>query len=59
LDKLDFSSGASEKTQDPTMAPENVTEGGIMLLATGTVSSEPTQQFTPPATTAKAGNVST
>ncbi|KAM6349992.1 dyslexia-associated protein KIAA0319 homolog isoform 2-T2 [Podargus strigoides] len=53
-DKLDFSPGVSEKTQTPTMAPENVTEGGIMLLPTNTVSSEPMQRFTPPATAAKA-----
>ncbi|XP_054672510.1 dyslexia-associated protein KIAA0319 homolog isoform X4 [Grus americana] len=36
------------------MAPENVTEGGITLLSTNTVSPEPMQQFTPPATDAKA-----
>ncbi|GAB0183920.1 dyslexia-associated protein KIAA0319 [Grus japonensis] len=53
-DKLDFSPGVSEKTQTPTMAPENVTEGGITLLSTNTVSPEPMQQFTPPATDAKA-----
>ncbi|XP_009815400.2 dyslexia-associated protein KIAA0319 homolog isoform X1 [Gavia stellata] len=53
-DKLDFSPGVSEKTQTPTMAPENVTEGGIILLPTNTVPSEPMQQFTPPATAAKA-----
>lgn len=58
-DKLDFSPGVSEKTQTPTMAPENVTEGGITLLSTNTVSPEPMQQFTPPATDAKAGNVLT
>lgn len=40
------------------MTPENVTEGGIMLLPTNTVPSQPMQQFTPPATAAKAGNVS-
>ncbi|NWX41005.1 K0319 protein, partial [Steatornis caripensis] len=51
-DKLDFSPGVSEKTQTPTMAPENVTEGGIMLLPTNTMSSEPMQQLTPPATAA-------
>ncbi|NXX10678.1 K0319 protein, partial [Podargus strigoides] len=56
-DKLDFSPGVSEKTQTPTMAPENVTEGGIMLLPTNTVSSEPMQRFTPPATAAKADTV--
>ncbi|XP_074002486.1 dyslexia-associated protein KIAA0319 homolog isoform X2 [Numenius arquata] len=53
-DKLDFSMGVSEKTQTPTMAPENVTEGGTMLLPTSTVPPEPMQQFTPPATAAKA-----
>ncbi|XP_075561435.1 dyslexia-associated protein KIAA0319 homolog isoform X2 [Pelecanus crispus] len=53
-DKLDFSPGVSEKTQTPTVAPENVTEGGIMLLPINTVPSEPMQQFTPPATAAKA-----
>ncbi|XP_075601299.1 dyslexia-associated protein KIAA0319 homolog isoform X3 [Balearica regulorum gibbericeps] len=53
-DKLDFSPGVSEKTQTPTVAPENATEGGIMLLSTNTVSPEPMQQFTPPATDAKA-----
>lgn len=58
-DKLDFSPGVSEKTETPAMAPENVTEGGIMLLPTSTAPSEPMQQFTPPATAAKAGNVST
>ncbi|XP_074939981.1 dyslexia-associated protein KIAA0319 homolog isoform X3 [Phalacrocorax aristotelis] len=52
-DKLDFSPGVSEKTQTPTVAPVNVTEGGIMLLPTNTVPSEPMQQFTPPATPAK------
>ncbi|NXT43204.1 K0319 protein, partial [Pelecanoides urinatrix] len=56
-DKLDFSSGVSEKTQNPTVAPENVTEGGIMLLPPNTVPSEPMQQFTPPATAAKADTV--
>ncbi|KFV57904.1 Dyslexia-associated protein KIAA0319, partial [Gavia stellata] len=56
-DKLDFSPGVSEKTQTPTMAPENVTEGGIILLPTNTVPSEPMQQFTPPATAAKADTV--
>ncbi|NXJ02296.1 K0319 protein, partial [Psophia crepitans] len=55
--KLDFSSGVSEKTQTPTMALENVTEGGIMLLPTNTVSPEPVQQFTPPATDAKTDTV--
>ncbi|XP_032854817.1 dyslexia-associated protein KIAA0319 homolog isoform X2 [Tyto alba] len=56
-DKLDFSPGVSEKTQTPTVAPENVTEGGIMLLPTNTVPSEPTQQFTPLATVAEADTV--
>ncbi|NXG86742.1 K0319 protein, partial [Stercorarius parasiticus] len=56
-DKLDFSTGVSEKTQTPTMSPENVTEGGIMLLPTSTVPSELMQQFTPPATAAKADAV--
>ncbi|NXV85318.1 K0319 protein, partial [Calonectris borealis] len=56
-DKLDFSPGVSEKTQNPTVAPENVTEGGIMLLPPNTVPSEPMQQFTPPATAAKADTV--
>ncbi|XP_010002822.1 PREDICTED: dyslexia-associated protein KIAA0319 homolog isoform X1 [Chaetura pelagica] len=55
-DKLDFSPGVSEKTQTPTVAPENVTEGGILLLPTN-VSSEPMQQFTPPSTAAKADTV--
>ncbi|NWU24290.1 K0319 protein, partial [Dyaphorophyia castanea] len=53
-DKLDFSPGVPEKTQTPTVAPENSTEGGIMLLPTNTAPSEPMQQFTPPATAAKA-----
>ncbi|KAM9228041.1 dyslexia-associated protein KIAA0319 homolog isoform 2-T2 [Leptosomus discolor] len=53
-DKLDFSLGVSEKTQTPTVAPENVAEGGIMLLPAHTVPSEPMQQFTPPTTVAKA-----
>ncbi|NXK47285.1 K0319 protein, partial [Chauna torquata] len=56
-DKLKFSPGVSEKTQMPTVAPENVTEGGIMLLPTNTVPSEPMQQFIPPATAAKADTV--
>lgn len=58
-DKLDFSPGMPEKTHTPTVAPENATEGGIMLLPTNTAPSEPVQQFTPPATAAKPGNVST
>lgn len=49
----------SDKAQTPTVAPDNVTEHGIMLLPSNTVPSEPMQQFTPPATAAKAGNVST
>ncbi|NXQ16781.1 K0319 protein, partial [Peucedramus taeniatus] len=53
-DKPDFSPGVSEKTQTPTVAPENVTEGGIMLLPTNTAPSQPMQLFTPPATAAKA-----
>ncbi|XP_036235173.1 LOW QUALITY PROTEIN: dyslexia-associated protein KIAA0319 homolog [Molothrus ater] len=53
-DKPDFSPGMSEKTQTPTVAPENATEGGIMLLPTNTAPSEPMQLFTPPATAAKA-----
>ncbi|NXI00200.1 K0319 protein, partial [Pachycephala philippinensis] len=53
-DKLDFSPGVPEKTQTPTVAPENATEGEIMLLPTNTAPSEPMQQFTPPATAAKA-----
>ncbi|NXM61899.1 K0319 protein, partial [Illadopsis cleaveri] len=53
-DKSDFSPGMSGKTQTPTVAPENATEGGIMLLPTNTAPSEPMQQFTPPATAAKA-----
>ncbi|NXQ99752.1 K0319 protein, partial [Sagittarius serpentarius] len=56
-DKLDFSPGVSEKTQTPTVAPENVTEGGIMLLPTNTVPSQPMQQFTAAATAAKADTV--
>ncbi|NWW58984.1 K0319 protein, partial [Ifrita kowaldi] len=52
-DKLDFSPGMPEKTQTPTVAPENATEGGIMLLPTNTAPSEPMQEFTPPATAAK------
>ncbi|NXB81000.1 K0319 protein, partial [Donacobius atricapilla] len=53
-DKPDFSPGVSEKTQTPTVAPENATEGGIMLLPTNTAPSELVQQFTPLATAAKA-----
>ncbi|XP_069665323.1 dyslexia-associated protein KIAA0319 homolog isoform X2 [Haliaeetus albicilla] len=55
--KLDFSPGVSEKTQTPTVTPENVTEVGIMLLPTNTVPSQPMQQFTPPATADKADTV--
>lgn len=58
-DKPDFSPGMSDKTQTPTVAPENATEGGIMLLPTNSAPSEPMQLLTPPATAAKAGNVST
>ncbi|NXS52747.1 K0319 protein, partial [Brachypteracias leptosomus] len=56
-DKLDFSPGVSEKTQTPTMVPENATEGGILLLPTTAVPPEPMQKFTPPATAAKADTV--
>ncbi|XP_027531822.1 dyslexia-associated protein KIAA0319 homolog isoform X3 [Neopelma chrysocephalum] len=56
-DKLDFFPGVSEKTQIPTVSPENVTERGIMLLPSNAVPSEPMQQFTPPATAAKADTV--
>ncbi|XP_027509866.1 dyslexia-associated protein KIAA0319 homolog [Corapipo altera] len=56
-DKLDSFPGVSEKTQTPTVSPENITEGGVMLLPTNTVPSEPMQQFTPPATAAKADTV--
>ncbi|XP_050166050.1 LOW QUALITY PROTEIN: dyslexia-associated protein KIAA0319 homolog [Myiozetetes cayanensis] len=56
-DKLDFFPGVSEKTQTPTVSPENVTEGGITLLPTSTVPSEPMQQFMPPATAAEADTV--
>lgn len=52
-DKLDFSPGMPEKTQIPTVAPENATEGGVMLLPPNTAPSESMQQFTPPATAAK------
>ncbi|XP_071592403.1 dyslexia-associated protein KIAA0319 homolog isoform X3 [Heliangelus exortis] len=51
-DELDFSSGVSDKTQTPTMAPENITEGAVMLLPTNSVSSDPMQQSTPPAAAA-------
>ncbi|NXN00886.1 K0319 protein, partial [Sylvia borin] len=53
-DKSDFSPDMSEKTQTPTVASENTTEGGIMLLPTNTAPSELMQQFTLPATAAKA-----
>ncbi|NXJ82668.1 K0319 protein, partial [Trogon melanurus] len=56
-DQLDFSPSVSEKSQTPTMAPENVAAGGIALLPTNTVPSEPTQQFMPPATAAEADTV--
>ncbi|XP_037237711.1 dyslexia-associated protein KIAA0319 homolog isoform X3 [Falco rusticolus] len=56
-DKPDFPPHVSEKTQTPTAAPENVTEDGIMLLPTNTVPSEPMQQFTLPATAAKADTI--
>ncbi|XP_059707294.1 dyslexia-associated protein KIAA0319 homolog isoform X1 [Haemorhous mexicanus] len=52
-DKPDFSPGMSEKTQTPTVAPENATEGGIMLLPTNAAPSKPMQLFTPPANAAK------
>ncbi|NXP28521.1 K0319 protein, partial [Scytalopus superciliaris] len=55
-DKLDFSPDVSEKTQAPTVSPENVTEGGIMQLPTNAVPSESMEQFTPP-TTSKADTV--
>uniref|UniRef100_A0A8C3MIG9 Uncharacterized protein n=1 Tax=Geospiza parvula TaxID=87175 RepID=A0A8C3MIG9_GEOPR len=53
-DKPDFSPGVSDKTQTPIVAPENATEGGIMLLPTNAAPSESMQLFTPPATAAKA-----
>ncbi|NWV42164.1 K0319 protein, partial [Grantiella picta] len=53
-DKLDFSPGMPEKTQAPTVAPDNATEVGSMLLPTNTAPSEPMQQFTAPATAANA-----
>ncbi|NXT17919.1 K0319 protein, partial [Syrrhaptes paradoxus] len=56
-DKLCFSPSVSEKTQAPTVAPENVAEGGIVLLPTNTVSPEPVQQFIPSATAAEADAV--
>ncbi|POI29032.1 hypothetical protein CIB84_007218, partial [Bambusicola thoracicus] len=56
-DKLEFSPDVSDKARTPTVAPDNVTEHGIMLLPSNTVPSEPTQQFTPPATAAKADTV--
>lgn len=40
------------------MAPKNVTEDGVMQLATNTVPSEPMQHLTPSATAAEAGKVS-
>uniref|UniRef100_G1MTW5 KIAA0319 n=1 Tax=Meleagris gallopavo TaxID=9103 RepID=G1MTW5_MELGA len=54
-DKLEFSLDVSDKAQTPTMAPDNVTEHGIMLLPSNTVPSKPLQQFTP--TAAKADTV--
>lgn len=56
-DKLEFSPDVSDKAQTPTVAPDNVTEHGIMLLPSNTAPSEPMQQFTPPATAAKADTV--
>ncbi|XP_072184984.1 dyslexia-associated protein KIAA0319 homolog isoform X4 [Excalfactoria chinensis] len=56
-DKLEISPDVSDKAQTPTAAPDNVTEHGIMLLPSNTVPSEPLQQFTPPATAAKADAV--
>ncbi|XP_066045580.1 dyslexia-associated protein KIAA0319 homolog isoform X2 [Chamaea fasciata] len=53
-DKSDFSPGVSGNTQTRTVAPENATEGGIMPLPTNTAPSDPMQQFTSPATAAKA-----
>uniref|UniRef100_A0A8C9G5U9 KIAA0319 n=1 Tax=Pavo cristatus TaxID=9049 RepID=A0A8C9G5U9_PAVCR len=55
-DKLEFSPDVSDKAQTPTVAPDNVTEHGIMLPS-NIVPSEPMQQFTPPATAAKADKV--
>ncbi|NXC50563.1 K0319 protein, partial [Penelope pileata] len=56
-DKLEFSPDVSEKAPTPTVASENVTEGGIMLLPTNSVLSEPMLQLTPPATAAKSDTV--
>ncbi|XP_059707301.1 dyslexia-associated protein KIAA0319 homolog isoform X2 [Haemorhous mexicanus] len=56
-DKPDFSPGMSEKTQTPTVAPENATEGGIMLLPTNAAPSKPMQLFTPPANAAKTDTI--
>ncbi|XP_068530806.1 dyslexia-associated protein KIAA0319 homolog isoform X1 [Anas acuta] len=53
-DEVEFSPGVSEKTQTPTVAPENITEGGVVLLPTNIVPSEPMQQFPTPATAPKA-----
>ncbi|NWU93360.1 K0319 protein, partial [Upupa epops] len=53
-EKPDFSPGEPEETQAPTVTPGNVTEEGMVLLATNTVPPEPLQQLTPPATAAKA-----
>ncbi|XP_066045570.1 dyslexia-associated protein KIAA0319 homolog isoform X1 [Chamaea fasciata] len=56
-DKSDFSPGVSGNTQTRTVAPENATEGGIMPLPTNTAPSDPMQQFTSPATAAKADTI--
>ncbi|KFP92614.1 Dyslexia-associated protein KIAA0319, partial [Apaloderma vittatum] len=56
-DKLSFSPSVSEKSQTPTMAPENITAGGTALLPANTVPSEPTQQFVPPATPVEADTI--
>ncbi|OXB79118.1 UNVERIFIED_CONTAM: hypothetical protein H355_005994 [Colinus virginianus] len=56
-DELEFSPGMSDKAQTPTGAPNSVTEHGIMLLPSNIVPSEHMQQFTPPATDAKADSV--
>ncbi|NXU43136.1 K0319 protein, partial [Drymodes brunneopygia] len=53
-DESDFSPGVLEKTQTPTVAPGNASEGGIMLFPTNTAPSEPMQQFTLPPTATKA-----
>ncbi|NXG72850.1 K0319 protein, partial [Baryphthengus martii] len=56
-EKLDFFPGVPEQTQSPTMAPENATEGGNVLLPTNPVPSEPMQQLPPPTTAAEADTV--